>query len=175
MNGLDFFVLTVVILSVAVGVYRGAIREVLHLAGWVVAFIFSSSFASQLAPYFADWMSEPAFRVALAWVAIFLGVLMVTSLLASLLTEVLHRFGLDGLNRVAGGAIGLARAGLVILVFTWLAGMTKFPQTAWWKNSATAPWLTHVAMSLKTFLPESIASRISYSGDVNLKPALRGT
>lgn len=173
MNGLDLFVVTVVILSIAVGVYRGAVREVLHLAGWVAALVLSTAFASTLAPHFADWMSEPAFRVALAWVAIFMGVLMLASLIASLLTELLRRFGLDGLNRVAGGAIGLARAGLVVLVFFWLAGMSKLPQSAWWKQSVTAPWLTHVAMSLKSFLPDSVASRISYASDAP-KPALRG-
>ncbi|MBL8521723.1 MAG: CvpA family protein [Betaproteobacteria bacterium] len=174
MNGVDFLVLGIVILSVAVGAYRGAMREVLHLAGWVLAFILSSSFAGSVAPYFSDWMSEPAFRVAMAWVTIFLGVLMLASLLASLLTELLRRFGLDGLNRAAGGAIGLARAGLVVLVFTWLAGMTKFPQSVWWRNSAAAPWLEHVAMSLKTFLPEGLAARISYRADPGLKPAVRG-
>lgn len=174
MNGLDIFVLVVVILSIGVGVYRGAVREVLHLAGWIAAFVLSSSFAGALAPQFADWMSEPAYRLALAWISIFLGVLMLASLVASLLTELLRRFGLDGLNRVAGGAIGLARAGLIVLVFMWLAGMSKLPQTAWWKQSVTAPWLTHVAMGLKTLLPDSIASRIHYGGDGTSKPALRG-
>jgi uncharacterized membrane protein required for colicin V production len=63
---------------------------------------------------------------------------------------------------------------LVILLFAWIAGMTKFPQTTWWRQSAISPWLEHVAMSLKTFLPDSIAARIHYRGNETLTPAGRG-
>jgi membrane protein required for colicin V production len=172
MNSLDILVLVSVGVSILVGVYRGAVREILHLAGWILAFLLSYWFAGDLAPVFAEWMSEPAFRAALAWLAIFLGVLVACSLIASLLTELVSKFGLDGLNRAAGGAIGFARAALFLLLFALLAGMTKIPQSTWWKNAATTPTLERIAMHLKSFLPESVAARIRYrDADPRLIPA----
>jgi membrane protein required for colicin V production len=97
MNGFDYFIVGVALLSVLIGVWRGAVREVLHLAGWVLAFFLSWAYAGTLAPYFADWMNEPAFRTALAWLTIFLGVLVLSSLIASLVTELVRKFGLDSL------------------------------------------------------------------------------
>lgn len=172
MNGVDYFVLGVMALSIAVGAWRGAIREVLHLAGWFAAFGLAYAFAGSLAAQFADWMSEPAYRVVLAWLAIFFGVLVAASLVASLLTEVVRKVGLDGLNRVAGGAIGLARGALVLLVLTLIAGMTKFPQSAWWLQATSAPLLERIALHVRPLLPESLASRISFGTEAaKLQPA----
>lgn len=162
MNELDYAVIVLMAISIAVGVVRGAIREVINIASWVVAFMLARAFAPGVAYYFADWMTEPAYRVALAWVAIFLVVLVIAGLLASLLSELVRKLGLSGLDRTLGAMIGILRGALAVLVLTLIAGMTKVPQTAMWKNAASTPWLEVVAMHARGVLPESLASRISY-------------
>jgi membrane protein required for colicin V production len=163
MNSFDALVLGLLGASILVGVLRGAVREILYIAGWVLAFFLSYLLAADLAALFADWIGERLARLALAWLAIFLGVLVICSMVAGLLTEVVSKFGLDGLNRTAGGAIGFARGALLVLLFVLIAGMTRVPQSAWWNGAATTPALERIAMHAKSFLPESIASRIRYS------------
>lgn len=162
MNELDYAVIFVMLVSIGVGAVRGAIREVINIAGWVVAFIGAHAFAGTLAPYFADWMAEPVYRVALAWIAIFLAVLIVAAMIASLASELVRKLGLSGLDRVLGALIGVARGALLVLVLTLVAGMTKFPQTSMWKSAASTPLLEVVALHARALLPDSLAARIMY-------------
>lgn len=162
MNELDYAIIALVAISVIVGVVRGAIREVINFAGWILAFILAHAFAQNLAGYFADWMAEPIYRLVVAWMSIFLFVLLISALLASLVSELVRKLGLGGLNRAFGAIIGLLRGALVLLVLTLAAGMTKFPQSALWKNAAATPWLEVAALHARALLPESLASRITY-------------
>lgn len=162
MNELDYAVGALIIISIVVGIVRGAVREAINVAGWILAFILAHAFAQNLAAYFADWMSEPVFRTALAWLSIFVCVLVISSLFASLISELVRKLGLGGLNQFLGAIIGLVRGALVLLVLALAAGMTKFPQSVLWKNAASTPWLETTALHARAFLPESLASRISY-------------
>ena len=162
MNELDYAVIALAVISILVGLARGAVREAINLAGWILAALFAHAYAQDLAMYFADWMSEPVFRVALAWLVIFVGILMLAGLLASLVSALVRKLGLGGLDQLLGAAIGVVRGAVVLIVLALAAGMTKFPQTALWKNAATTPTLEVAALHARTFLPESLAARISF-------------
>ena len=133
MNELDYAIAVLMVISIAVGVVRGAIREVINVAGWIIAFMLARAFAPDISGYFADWM-----------------------------TELVRKLGLSGLDRTLGAMIGVLRGGLAILLLTLVAGMTKVPQTALWKNAASTPWLETVAMHARGVLPENLAARISF-------------
>ncbi len=169
MNELDYAIIFVALVSVAIGAWRGAIREIINITSWVVAFILAHAFSADLAPYFADWIAEPVYRMVLAWVAIFVAVLIFASLLASLLSELVRKFGLSGLDRVLGAVIGFFRGVLVIVVLALAAGMTKFPQSALWKNATLTPPIEVAALYARALLPQSLASRILYRVPPNAK------
>lgn len=162
MNELDYAIVVLLAISIGVGVVRGAIREVINIAGWVIAVVLAHTFAATLATYFAEWMSEPIYRLATAWLAIFMATLIVAGLIASLISELVRKLGLGGLDRIVGAAIGAARGGLIILALTLAAGMTRFPQTALWKNAASTAWLETGALHARLLLPDSLGARISY-------------
>lgn len=162
MNELDYAIIVVMAVSLAIGAWRGAIREVINIASWVVAFIVAHAFSSDLAPYFADWMAEPVYRLVVAWIALFVAVLIFASLLASLLSELVRKLGLSGLDRVLGAIIGLIRGALVVVVLALAAGMTKFPQSALWRNAALTPPIEVAALYARALLPQSLAARIVY-------------
>lgn len=162
MNELDYAIIALMAISVVVGVVRGAIREIMNVCGWIFSFFFAHAFAQNLAAYFADWMVEPGYRLILAWVFIFVMVMVVSALLASLVSELMRKLGLGGLNRALGAIVGILRGCLVLVVLALAAGMTKFPQSPLWKTAASTPWLEAAAMHARTLLPESLASRINY-------------
>jgi membrane protein required for colicin V production len=162
MNAIDYAILVVLLISVGVGIFRGAIREVFNIAGWVMAFVLAHSYAGVLAPQFGEWASEPVLRLVSAWLIIFLVVLAATSLIASLLSGVAKKIGLGGVDRGIGAAIGLLRGGLVLVGLTLAIGLTKFPQAGMWQAATFTPWLEVAALYSRNMLPESVAARIRY-------------
>jgi membrane protein required for colicin V production len=162
MNALDYAILAVLLISVVVGVFRGAIREILNIVGWVMAFVLAHAYAGSLAPQFAEWASEPVLRLVSAWLIIFLVVLAGTSLIASLLSGVAKKIGLGGVDRGIGAAIGLIRGGLVVVALTLVIGLTKLPQASVWQSATFTPWLEIAALYSRNMLPESVAARIRY-------------
>ena len=171
MNEFDYAVIGVMLISIIVGAVRGAIREVMNIAGWVIAFILAHSFAADLAKYFADWAGDPVLRLVVAWVAIFLVVLLGVALISSLVTGAVKKIGLGGLDRGLGAVIGVARGALVLLVLTLAAGITKMPQSALWKEAVTTPWLEVAALYSRSLLPDRVAARIQYRSSVTAPSA----
>ena len=49
MTWLDYAVIGVLALSIAWGAWRGLVREIMSLAGWVIAFLAANLFAAPLA------------------------------------------------------------------------------------------------------------------------------
>ena len=169
MNEIDYAIIAIALMSVAIGAWRGAIREIINIGAWVVAFILAHAYSANLALYFADWIAEPVYRVVLSWLGIFVAVLIFASLLASLLSELVRKLGLSGLDRALGAIIGVLRGGLVLVVLALAAGMTKFPQSVLWKNAALTPAIEVAALSAGALLPPSLASKILYRLPPNAK------
>ena len=162
MNAVDYAIIVLMLLSVAAGAVRGAIREVLNIAGWVLAYIIAHAFAADLAPLFADWVGEPVARTVLAWAGIFLVVVVLVSLIASLLSEVVRKLGLSSLDRGVGALIGVARGLLVLLAITLAVGLTKIPQSPLWREAVLTPWMELAAMYTRGVLPDAIAAKVKY-------------
>ena len=162
MNAVDYGVIVLLLLSVGAGVVRGAIREVMNIAGWILAYGIAHAFASDLAPMFAEWVGEPVGRTVLAWASIFLCVVVTVSLIASLLSEVVRKLGMSTLDRGVGALIGLARGLLVLLAITLAVGLTKIPQSAIWKEATLTPWMELAALHTRSLLPEAVAAKVRY-------------
>ena len=65
-------------------------------------------------------------------------------------------------DRLLGGAFGLARGMLVVMIIVLLAGLTSLPQQAVWRNAVLSGPLETLAVHSKAWLPADLAQRISY-------------
>jgi membrane protein required for colicin V production len=162
MTGLDYAVLGVMGLSVLFGVWRGLVREVVSLAGWVIAFLAANLFAAPLAQTLPRSISPPELRVLLAFVGVFVLSLAVTTLAALALSKLVKAVGLGGLDRVLGALFGVARGGVIALAFALVAGLTRLPLDPIWKQSACGPLLERAALALKPWLPPALGERLRY-------------
>lgn len=162
MTWLDFTVLAVMVISLAWGIWRGLVHELISLAGWVIAFLVANLLAAPLAEMLPDSVPRPEWHVLAAFVAIFLLTLTVTTLAGVQLSKLVKKIGLGGLDRTLGGVFGLARGWLIALAFALLAGLTQLPLQPVWKESFIGPSLTRAAMYLKTWLPPAFANRLRY-------------
>jgi membrane protein required for colicin V production len=162
MTWLDYAVLGVTAASVAWGAWRGLVREVISLAGWVIAFLSANLFAGPLGAALPQSVPGPELRVLLAFVALFVVTLAVTTLVALLLSKIVSAIGLGGLDRLLGSLFGLARAALIGLAFALLAGLTGLPRQPGWRDSASGAPMAVAALALKPWLPETFAARLRY-------------
>jgi membrane protein required for colicin V production len=162
MSALDYAVLGVLGISIAWGLWHGLVREVVSLAGWVVAFLAANLLAGPVGERLPKSLASPEWRVLLAFLAIFLLSLGATTLAGLLLAKLLKAAGLGGLDRALGALFGLARGALIAVAFALVAGLTSLPRSPIWSASASGALLADAALLVKPWLPPALAERLRY-------------
>lgn len=163
MTAFDVAVFLIIGLSILLSVVRGAVREVLALAAWVVAFWAAQSYTVEAAALVPKTLGNPSLRLMAGFAVVFLTVLVIMSLVAILCSKFVKATSLDVADRCLGAVFGLARGLLMVLVLVLLGGLTSLPKQPVWKDALLSAPLENVAKSVKTWLPESLSKRITYS------------
>ncbi len=158
----DYVVLGIFFISIILSIMRGLVREVLSLAGWVVAFIVAGSYATEFEPLLPSEIGGESLRVLVSFVVVFLLVLIVTVLLTMLLSTLIKGIGLGFVDRILGSVFGFLRGLLVVTLFVLMAGLTALPQQSFWQLALLSRPLEVVAMQVIPWLPNDLSSRISY-------------
>ena len=158
----DYAVLAILVLSILLSVVRGVVRELLSLAGWVIAFMVASSFAAAFAPMLPSAIVGDQFRSVLAFASIFLSALLAMGLLTMLISALVKTAGLGFADRFMGSLFGFARGLLVVLLAVLAAGLTTVPQEPFWKKATLSAPLETVAMMILPWLPQDLSRHISY-------------
>jgi membrane protein required for colicin V production len=157
-GAVDWFLLAVLAVSVVIGLVRGLIFEVMALAGWVVAFFAAQWFAGDLLPYLPLALRDMGADRAVAFGLVFLGALIVWGLLARLVRLLLHATPLSVIDRVGGGAFGIVRGALVLLVLATVVRVTPAAQSPLWQASVGAGWLDRAVRVIQPLLPGVVGS-----------------
>jgi len=159
---LDYAVIGVFGISIAWGLWRGLVREIVSLLGWLVAFLSANLFAGPLSAHLPDSIPTAELRAVAAFVAIFISALVVTTLLGVVLSHLVKAVGLGGLDRTLGALFGMARGILAIVAVALLAGLTSAPAQPWWQASLSGAVLVEAALAFKPWLPPTFAGRLRY-------------
>jgi membrane protein required for colicin V production len=162
MTVFDYAVLLIVGISILLSVMRGLVREAFALLGWVAAFLVANGYTWDLAPLLPQGIPGEAPRLIAAFVILFLGTLLVASLVTIALAEIIRTIGLGALDKGLGAVFGLARGILIVMVAVLLGGLTALPRQDFWRNAMFSAPLEALAGTLKPWLPENLASRINY-------------
>jgi membrane protein required for colicin V production len=162
MTAFDYIALGIVAISAVVGVFRGAVRELLSLVSWVVAVWLAWCFSAPVADILPAAWNSPTLRLILAFIGVLVACLLLFGLLGLALGALIREGGLGSADRLLGALFGLVR-GVVILVALVLAvGLTPLPREAAWRNAVLSVPLEQLAVLARTYLPSPLASRIRY-------------
>jgi membrane protein required for colicin V production len=162
MSPLDIAIIAVLVVSMAWGVWRGFVREILSLAGWVLAFLAANAVAAPLGELLPASWARGEVRVLIAFVVVFVVVLSALTLVALLISKLFKKAGLGGVDRTLGGVFGLARGVLILVAITIAAGLTTLPRDTLWKQSVGAGMLTRTVLQLRPWLPPRLEHRLRY-------------
>ena len=158
----DYAVLAIVGLSALIGLVRGAVREVVAVAGWVLAFWVATSYALPAVRFAPLALANPSLRLAAAFTVLFLATLIVVSFAGKLFTTLMQKVGLRPVDRLLGLVVGLARGVLIVLVLVIVGGLTALPKQSEWRNAMTSGWFESMALGVKSWLPPALAKRIGF-------------
>jgi membrane protein required for colicin V production len=153
MTWIDYAVIAIIGISVLLSVIHGLVREILALASWVVAFIVAQMFAGDVAALLPAALTNPSLRLLAGFLAVFLAVLVVMTLLAIAVSGLIKSAGLGFADRALGAVFGLVRV---------LAGLTALPRQTAWRHAMFSEPLVILGNSVKVWLPDDMAKHINY-------------
>jgi len=162
MTWLDYAVLGVMGVSVVWGAWRGLVREVIAVIGWILAFFLANLLSPSLANALPESLRSPEIRFLAAFVGLFVATLVVTTIAGLLVSKLVKVVGLSGLDRTLGSAFGVARGALIVLMFALFAGLTTLPQRPLWRDSVTGQPLSRAVLAVRAWLPPAFAERLRY-------------
>jgi len=158
----DWCILGLIGLSALIGLFRGLLREVFSLVLWAGAGWVALHYNHELAVYLEKAIPLPSARMAVSFLAIFIGILLAGGLALFLLGKLVSSTGLGGTDRLAGLLFGVARGVLIAAVLVVLAGVTALPQDPWWKQSRLIPPFQALALWLRDQIPEGLAAQVKF-------------
>ena len=157
----DGLLLTVLLLSVLLGAWRGLVYEVLSVASWVAAFVLAQAYADEVALMLPLEGLSPPLQLAAGFLLVFIAVAFAGGLLAWLVKKLVASVGLRPVDRILGSAFGLSRGVVMLLAFAVVVSMSPLRDAPWWQGSVVADMLVATLHTIKPLLPEPVARYIA--------------
>jgi len=148
LTGWDWLLGGLVFVSVALGLLRGLVRTAFALASWVVPLVGALLGSPVLIAVMG--LNAPVWALALP---VFLILFLVTRYIGLLIARGLAAVGLGGIDRLLGGAVGVARALIVFAIVALAAAAAGFDRDAAWREARCRPLLDEITARLIPHLP----------------------
>ena len=139
---LDLAIILLLVFGFFIGLRRGFILQLVHLTGFIIAYIVANLYYEDLAPKLTLWVPYPnlgttsplkllsengnmedAFYRAIAFVIIFIAVKVVLQIIGSMLDFIAHLPIIKQLNVWAGGILGFAEVYLIIFILLYIGAL----------------------------------------------------
>ena len=162
MNIADWIILLVLLVSVIQAASSGFFQEIFGIAGLVFGYLIAAWQYRHLADHFVAYISSRWLGEIAAFLAIFLGVMVLAGVLGKIVRWAMKEAGLSVIDRFLGGILGLVRGCLLIAIV--LVGMTAFtPTSRWLQNSSLSPYFLVVGRAAIWVAPTELRSQF-YKG-----------
>jgi membrane protein required for colicin V production len=152
---IDVLVVLVVILSTIYAGYRGFVNETLSIFAWAAAAFATLYFAPAVAPFLRARMSTPLVGTVVAYLGIFLVVLIPLSFISYRFSENVKNSPVGAVDRALGVIFGIVRGlaivGIAYIVFTMFVAVHDHPR--WLREARLLPLIRGSADVLLTLVP----------------------
>ena len=100
--------------------------------------------------------------MTLAYVGVFIVVLLSIGMVNMTLSALIDKTGLTPADHGLGAVFGLARGVLFVLLLVTVAGYTPLPEEPWWKQAMFSKQVVGVVQQIKSRVPEPIREWLPY-------------
>ncbi len=155
MNWVDAVVIAIIAISALLAFLRGLVREALGIGAWVGAAAAAVWGGPLVLPKFQQWTVDPNIAYPAAYGIVFVGALILLSIVAGMVGSLVRGSMLGGLDRTLGVVFGVARGALLVAVAYIGLGLVADPAT--WpppiRQARSLPFAYHGAVWLTGLLP----------------------
>jgi membrane protein required for colicin V production len=157
-NWLDWTFAVIVGVSVIAAVIKGFVRELISLASLVVGLVVAALGYPRAALWFEDLTRSHEIALGLGFLVLFLGTLLLGSLLSLLARKLIKTAGIQWVDRFLGAVFGLVRGVLVdcVLLLVLLAFAIK-PGAV--EQSSLAPYVTTGSKMISLAMPANVKAQ----------------
>lgn len=157
MNELDIAILFVIGFSALISILRGFFKELLSLLSWAIAFFIASHFYSDITEYLV-YFNNQTIRNIMAIVILFVSTLLVSSIVAHVISELAKRSGLSAADRILGVCFGILRGILIVTALLFSCNsFTSLAESLVWKNSILIPHFEYLIHQFFAIYKNSVA------------------
>lgn len=162
MSGADWIILAVILISVVQATAEGFFHAAISMGGLVLAYLLAAWQYHRLSAWFAPNLKSPWLGDIAGFLIIFVSVLVLAGIAGKIARWAVKEAGLNIIDRLFGGVLGLLRGGLIVAVV--LMGMTAFtPTSKWLEGSEFAPYFLVVGRAAIWVAPAELRGRF-YQG-----------
>jgi membrane protein required for colicin V production len=162
LNIADLLIVLVLVVSIIQAAISGFFQEAFSIAGLVFGYLIAAWQYRRVADHFARYVSSEWFVEIAAFLAIFLGVMVLAGVLGRIVRWIVKEAGLSGIDRFLGAILGLVRGCLLVAIV--LVSMTAFtPSSRWLQGSGLAPYFLVVGRAAIWVAPAELRARF-YEG-----------
>lgn len=133
----DLIILGIIGISCLLGVFRGLVKEALSLAFWIGAAILASVFSDAAALQMAGFIDNPILRQITAFVLIFVFTVFAGGLLSNLISKLMSKAGLGGVDRALGALFGIIRGVVIVTVIVMLTVQLEMTREIYGESNLT--------------------------------------
>lgn len=155
-SAFDAVLLGLLLLSVALGAWRGLVFEVLSLAGWVLAWWLAGRQAEATGQWLGVGEAGSVWRTAVGYTVSFVVVLLACALLARLVRALIAITPLTVPDRLLGALFGFLRGAVLLLVLVTVVGWSPLTAQPWWRQSRVVSWVQTLRTAVQPWLPASL-------------------
>ncbi len=159
MTALDWSVIAVLGVSMLFGAWRGLVRTLIGLAGWVGGGVLAFRHGALVGQY-AQFLPDELRPVA-GMIVIMLGTVIFAALVGLMCSALLSSVGLKPGDRLLGAVFGLARGAAIVTIIALLGDYTGVSRRLQWQSSVCAPLLAMLADEARSLVPVSSMIRRS--------------
>jgi membrane protein required for colicin V production len=153
---LDFVIAGALLLSIALGAWRGLVYEVLSMLNWLLAFVLAQWLGHDVGVRLPLGEGSETLRLVMGYVLVFLVSVFAGAFVIWLASKLVEQVGLRPVDRVLGGVFGLLRGLVVLLACTVLVLMTSMKSQPWWRDSVLAQTSVAALKTIKPVLPQGV-------------------
>jgi membrane protein required for colicin V production len=156
----DYTLLGLLVMSAVTGLLRGFRAELYAALLWILGSGVGLFFCREFSVFLSDFINEPALKLAVAFMSLLAITLVLGSLIAYLLGELLTCTSF--FSRLLGMFVGVARGLLMITIIVMLAGLTPLPAELWWHEAQLIFPFQKGVLRLRNKLPADLAKQFNY-------------
>lgn len=149
MSILDIIIIGFVAIGMLTGLFRGFFKELVGTVGLLIAVLVANWVAPMGKSYALAFVSDATAAMVLAWILVFVAMMMAMSGLAYLLGKLMKAINLGWLNRMAGGLFAglkffIIAAILVFVVSLLCDKFDDFVLKPYWEESVLVPYILDI-------------------------------